>query len=152
MASRDQIGRLVKSAPSMARIVRIHHVAFAHGADSTPQRAFADVLGLEVCHAEDVDGFVERMIAVGDGYVQTLEATGQGLIEKFVGKRGNSLHHIAFEVDDLDGYLDDLRLRSVNLIDETARPGGMNTMIAFIHPHEFDGLLVELVMLPEEIA
>ena len=36
----------------MARIVRIHHVAFAHGADSTPQRAFADVLGLEVCHAE----------------------------------------------------------------------------------------------------
>ena len=143
---------MVKSTSPMARIVRIHHVAFAHGADSPPQGAFTDVLGVEVCYADDVKGFVERMIPVGDGFVQMLEATGPGVVERFIGKRGNSLHHVAFEVDDLDGYLDDLRRRGVRLIDETGRPCAMKTTIAFVHPQEFDGLLVELVMVPEEIA
>ncbi len=100
---------------------------------------------MPVCHHEDGPGFTERMIPVGDGFIQTLEATGPGLIEGFVGKRGSALHHVALEVDDLDGYLGWLREKGVHLIDEHPRPGGMGTMIAFVHPREFDGLLVELV-------
>ena len=100
---------------------------------------------MPVCHQEEGPGFRERMIAVGDGFVQTLEATGPGLIERFVGKRGSALHHVAFEVADLDGYLQWLRGKGVHLIDEQPRPGGMGTMIAFVHPREFGGLLVELV-------
>ena len=67
------------------------------------------------------------------------------LIGKFVGKRGSALHHIALEVEDIHEYLRRLSSLGVRLIDEHPRPGGMGTMIAFIHPREFDGLLVELV-------
>ena len=134
----------------MSRVLRIHHVAFAHDRSATPQDAFANLLGIPVCHEEDVDdAFVERMIPAGEGFVQTLEATGPGVIEKFVAKRGNALHHVAFEVDDLDDLEAGLRAKGVRLVDEAARPGGMGTMIAFIHPSEFRGLLVELVQVPE---
>ena len=105
---------------------------------------------MPVCHSQDVPGFVERMIPVGDSYVQTLEATGPGVVERFVGKRGPALHHIAFEVEDLDAHLGRLRDQGVRLIDEKPRPGGMGTMIAFIHPGELHGLLVELVEVPAE--
>lgn len=136
----------VPSAPGPP--LRIHHVAFAHGESSAPQDRFRELLGMPVCHQEEGPGFTERMIPVGDGFVQTLEATGPGLIERFVSKRGSALHHVAFEVENLDGYLRELRRKGVHLIDERPRPGGMGTMIAFVHPREFGGLLVELVETP----
>ena len=125
--------------------LRIHHVAFAHSPSSDPHDRFAELLGVPVCHEENGPGFIERMLPVGDGFVQTLEATGPGVVGKFVGKRGSALHHIAFEVEDIHEYLRRLRSLGVRLIDEHPRPGGMGTMIAFVHPSEFDGLLVELV-------
>ena len=85
---------------------------------------------------------------MGDSYVQTHEATGPGIVEKFVGKRRPTLDHVAFEVEDLDPHLRRLRQHGVRLIDQEPRPGGMGTMIAFIHPKEFHGLLVELVEVP----
>jgi len=129
----------------LPRILRVHHCAFAHGPGEEAHERFEKLLGLPVCHTEDGDGFVERMIPAGNSYVQVLEATGSGVVEKFVSKRGAALHHVAFEVDDVDEYLVDLRGKGVRLIDEVARPGGMGTRIAFIHPSEFGGLLVELV-------
>lgn len=125
--------------------LRIHHVAFAHGDTSSPYHCFEELLGMPTCHEEDGPGFTERMIPIGDGFVQTLEAKGPGLIDRFVSKRGSALHHVAFEVDDLEEYLRWLRGSGVRLIDEHPRPGGMGTKIAFIHPREFGGLLVELV-------
>ena len=125
--------------------LRIHHVAFAHTPTSAPHDRFAELLGVPVCHEEGGPGFTERMLPVGDGFVQTLEATGPGVVGKFVDKRGSALHHIAFEVKDLGEYLRRLRSLGVQLIDDQPRPGGMGTMIAFVHPREFDGLLVELV-------
>jgi methylmalonyl-CoA epimerase len=132
----------------MPQVLRIHHCAFAHDATRSPEKRFAELLEMPDCHSEEVDGFTERMIPVGDGYVQTLQATGPGVVERFVASRGSALHHIAFEVDDIEAYLETLKTKGVRLIDEKARPGGMGTMIAFIHPSEFDGLLVELVEVP----
>ena len=131
-------------------VLRIHHVAFAHSGESAPHDKFADLLGIEVCHSEDVTGFVERMIPAGEAFVQMLESTGPGVVEKFVDKRGNALHHVAFEVDDLNAFVEQLHSRGVRLIDQQPREGGMGTMIAFIHPEEFNGLLVELVETPDE--
>ena len=131
-----------------ARPLRIHHVAFAHRNTSKPHDRFEQLLGLRVCDSEDAPGFVERMIPVGDSYVQTLESTGPGVVEKFVGKRGPALHHVGFEVEGLDAHLRRLRQHGVRLIDQEPRPGGMGTMIAFIHPKEFHGRLVELVEVP----
>lgn len=129
------------------RVIGLHHVAFAHDGDAVPG-VLGDLLGLSCAHAESAAGFTERMLPVGESYLQLLEATGPGVIERFLDRRGPGLHHVAFEVSDLDCAVADLGGRGVRLIDEAARPGGMGTRIAFIHPAACGGLLIELVEPP----
>jgi len=127
------------------RVTGIHHVAFAHEGGAATLPALTRLLGLEVAHVEEGDGFTERMLPAGECYLQLLEAGGPGVVRRFLDRRGPGLHHIAFTVPDLDGALAELRAEGVRLVDEAARPGGMGTRIAFIHPSAFGGLLVELV-------
>lgn len=126
------------------RVTRLHHVAFAHRADDTP-RLFADLLGVQCAGEEPAEGFVERMLPIGESHLQLLEATGPGVVGRFLERRGPGLHHIALEVSDLDEAVADLLRREVRMVDEAPRPGGMGTTIAFIHPSAMGGLLVELV-------
>jgi methylmalonyl-CoA epimerase len=133
------------SGREAGRVVGIHHVAFAHPRGEQPHALLAAHLGLEVEHAEEADGFIERMLPAGSCYLQTLEATGPGVVERFVSKRGAALHHVAFTVEGLVALLEHLRSAGVPLLDERPRPGGKATMVAFIHPSAFGGLLVELV-------
>lgn len=137
------------------RVRRIHHVAFAHPGGSPILDAASDLLGLECAHAESAADFVERMLPTGEGFLQLLEATGDGdagVVSRFVDKRGPGLHHIAFEVDDVDAAVRELKAKGVKMVDETPRPGGMGTRIAFVHPSAFGGLLVELVEDPHPTA
>jgi methylmalonyl-CoA/ethylmalonyl-CoA epimerase len=127
------------------RVIGLHHVGFAHHGADQP-RLLGDLLGLPVEHQESADGFVERMLPVGEAYMQLLEATGPGYIDDFLRQRGRpGLHHVAFQVTDLDAAVQDLRGRGVRLVDPAPRPGGMSTRIAFIHPSACPGLLIELV-------
>ena len=124
--------------------LRLHHVAFAHDGPAAVD-GLRDLFGLQCGDAETGPGFRERAFPVGDGFVQTLEATGPGLVARFVARRGPALHHLAFEVDDIDVALADLAGRGARLVDEQPRPGGGGTRIAFVHPSACGGLLVELV-------
>ena len=126
------------------RIVGLHHVAFAHGA-GVGARAALCRRPERGSHEESGPGFLERMFPVGDAYVQTLEASGDGVVQRFLDKRGPGLHHVAFQVDEIDAALASLRGDGVRLVDEEAREGGMGTRIAFVHPSAFGGMLVELV-------
>lgn len=129
------------------RVVRLHHVAYAHrGGDAAG--LLGALLGLTLADEEPAAGFVERMLPAGDAYLQLLDATGPGVIERFLDRRGPGLHHVAFEVSDLDDAVSDLRGRGVRLVEEAGRPGGMGTRIAFIHPSVVPGLLIELVESP----
>ncbi len=131
------------------RVIGLHHVAFAHQADAPTIAALRDHLGLETTHTEEGDGFVERMLPIGnDCYLQLLEAQKPGIVSRFVERRGAALHHIALAVSDIDLSVTDLARKGVRLVDEVPRSGGMGTRIAFIHPSEFGGLLVELVEEP----
>lgn len=125
-------------------VTRLHHVAFAYEDPAVPD-ILGDVLGLRCAHEIPADGFVERMLPAGSSYVQLLEATGPGVVEQFVQRRGPGLHHVAFEVTDIEEAVSDLQARGVRLVDQIPRPGGMGTLIAFIHPHSCGGMLVELV-------
>jgi len=127
---------------------RIHHVAMTHPTGSPLLAALAGLCDLSADHIEAADGFIERMWGVGDGFVQTLEATGDGIIQQSLDTRGPGLHHIAFEVDDLDSALVELADAGVHLIDSIPRAGGAGTLIAFVHPSAFGGVLVELVEEP----
>lgn len=122
----------------------LHHVAFAHTGDGAA-RLIGDLLGLACTHEEHATGFVERMLPAGGSYLQLLQATGPGTVARFVGRRGPALHHVAMEVSDIDEAVSDLRRRGVRMVDETPRPGGMGTRIAFVHPASCQGLLLELV-------
>lgn len=64
---------------------------------------------------------------------------------KYLREKGQGIHHIAYRVDDIKASLDELRARGVPLIDQEARPGIHNTMVAFVHPKGAQGVLVELV-------
>jgi methylmalonyl-CoA/ethylmalonyl-CoA epimerase len=141
---KDAEGRAVSETSRGWRVVGLHHVAFAHGSDLTCVKELGRFLQVTP-EKEQADGFVERMFPVGDAWVQTLQADGDGVVQRFLDKRGPSLHHIAFEVDEIETALADLRERGVRLVDEHPRPGGLGTRIAFVHPSAFAGLLVELV-------
>lgn len=129
------------------RVIRLHHVAFAHHGDG-PAAVLTGLLGLPCTHQEAAPGFIERMIPAGEAYLQLLESTGPGVVEGFLDRRGPGLHHAAFEVSDIDEAVADLRSRGVRMVDDTPRPGGMGTRIAFVHPAACPGLLLELVEVP----
>ena len=129
------------------RVTGLHHVAIAHAADRVCEDALTSLVGAP-SHAEEGQGFLERMYDLGDASVQTLEATGDGVVQRFLDKRGPGLHHIAFEVDRIDEALSDLAGRGVPLIDHEARAGGKGTRIGFLHPTALGGVLVELVEEP----
>ena len=127
-------------------VLGIHHVAVAQGPDPGLPGLLAH-LGVGITHAEEADGFVERMAPVGvtGGSVQLLQPTGPGTVRRFVDRHGPGLHHLALAVGDIDAAVAELVRAGVHMIDERPRPGGAGTRIAFIHPSAAGGLLFELV-------
>jgi methylmalonyl-CoA/ethylmalonyl-CoA epimerase len=82
----------------------------------------------------------------GDGYVELISPTDpEGAIARFMAKRGEGVHHVAYRVDDIVAALAELKRRGVRLIDETPRSGAHGWQVAFIHPEAAAGVLTELV-------
>jgi len=82
---------------------------------------------------------------IGQSVIEYLEPISpDSPISRFLEKRGNSVHHLAFRVDDLDKRLIDLKEKGYRLIDEKSRIGAEGKKIAFLHPASFDGILIEL--------
>jgi methylmalonyl-CoA/ethylmalonyl-CoA epimerase len=79
--------------------------------------------------------------------IEILEHSGEepGPISSFLQKRGGGIHHLAFEVDDIESALAHLEANGVQLIDKTPRRGSHGTLIAFVHPNSTGGVLAELV-------
>jgi methylmalonyl-CoA epimerase len=106
------------------------------------------MLGVEPAHRERVDdqGVEEVLFAVGTSFVQLLGALGpETPVGRFLARRGPGLHHVAYRVDDVAAMLSQLRDQGTRLIDEEPRRGSRDTLIAFIHPKDMGGVLVELV-------
>jgi methylmalonyl-CoA/ethylmalonyl-CoA epimerase len=131
---------------------RVEHIAIAVADLDATIEHYRDVWGIQVEHRERVEdqGVDEAMLRVGDTYLQLLGSTGPDTtVGKFVERRGEGLHHIAYEVDDLEGTLAELKAKGVPLIDEQPRLGGRGHMVAFVHPKGNHGLLVELIQAPK---
>lgn len=131
---------------------KIEHVALAVADLDAAIAHYRDVWGLETSHRERVEdqGVEEAMLPLGDSHLQLLAPTGPDTtVGKFVTRKGEGLHHIAYEVDDLEGALAELKEKGVPLIDEKPRLGGRGHMVAFVHPKGNHGLLVELIQSPD---
>jgi methylmalonyl-CoA/ethylmalonyl-CoA epimerase len=126
----------------------IDHVGIAvHDLDAAVE-SYRRTLGVEPSHRERVDdqGVEEVLFAVGTSFIQLLGALRPDTpVGRFLAKRGPGVHHVAYRVDDVAASLARLRDEGVRLIDETPRPGSRGTLIAFVHPKDMGGVLVELV-------
>ena len=131
-------------------IRRLAHVGIATRSLESLSRLYQD-LGLEVKTTETVPDQKVRaaILPVGDTAVELLEGTEpDSVISRFIEKRGEGIHHLAFEVDDLRADLKRLKEHNVDLIDEVPRIGAGGHLIAFIHPRSTGGVLVELTQAP----
>jgi methylmalonyl-CoA/ethylmalonyl-CoA epimerase len=101
---------------------------------------------LEVTHTEDYEGMRIGFLPIGDSSIELIQdVSGASAIGKFVEKNGEGIHHIAFEVDDINQAVAELKERGVKLIDEKPRSGAHGMSIAFMHPKATHGILMELV-------
>ena len=85
--------------------------------------------------------------AFGENKIELLQANSEeSVINKFISKRGEGLHHIAFEVEDIEAEMKRLANEGFTLLNEKPKQGADNKMVCFLHPKETNGVLIELVM------
>jgi methylmalonyl-CoA epimerase len=126
----------------------IDHVGIAVADLEAAVAMYASAFGLQPAHRERVEdqGVEEVLFAVGESYVQLLGALGpETPVGRFLERRGEGVHHLAYRVEDVAAALASLRAQDVPLIDDAPRPGSRGTLVAFVHPKGFRGVLVELV-------
>ena len=125
----------------------LNHVCIAVRSVSDSLGFYGAVFGLGDARIEEIadQGVRAAIVSVGGSQLELIEPTDpSGAIARFIDRRGEGLHHICFEVEDLQGALDRLDASGVELIDKRPREG-LAGMIAFIHPRATGGALVELV-------
>ncbi|HEV2427102.1 MAG TPA: methylmalonyl-CoA epimerase [Acidimicrobiales bacterium] len=129
-------------------LTEIDHVAIAVRDLDAAVAWYESALGAKVVHRERVesDGVDEALVAVADSYVQLLTPTRpDSPVARFLERRGEGLHHVAYRVDDCAAALARVRASGARLIDEAPRPGSRGTLVAFVHPEGAFGTLIELV-------
>ena len=126
----------------------IHHVGVAVRDLDEAIETYGRLFGAELEHRDTMadQGVEAAAVRVGDSRIELLAATGDDTpVGRFLAKRGPGMHHVAYEVDDLDAELAELGGRGVELIDQEPRRGFYGLRVAFVHPDAADGVLAELV-------
>jgi methylmalonyl-CoA epimerase len=125
---------------------KISHIGIAVKDLAAAKQFYEESLGLKVDHEETMDDMNIAFVPVGEVNLELLQSTTEeGIIAKFIAKRGEGIHHIAYEVDDIGGALEKLRDQGVTLVDKKPRPGAHGCQVAFLHPKSSNGVLTELV-------
>lgn len=125
----------------------IEHIGIAVKDLEESIRYYEDVLGLECYGVEEVkDQKVKTaFFKVGDTKIELLESTDpEGPIGKYVEKKGEGLHHLAFAVENADEKLKEIEEKGIRLIDKQARKGAEGLNIGFLHPKSTHGVLTEI--------
>jgi methylmalonyl-CoA/ethylmalonyl-CoA epimerase len=131
---------------------KIYHLGYAVEDLTTASRFYKEYFGVTLGEPEEVEeqGIIATMFDVGESKIELVQPTrSDSPVGKFLAKRGEGFHHVAFQVDDLEEALRELRESGVELIDEKPRVGAGGTRMAFLHPNGAHGVLTELVELPE---
>jgi methylmalonyl-CoA/ethylmalonyl-CoA epimerase len=125
----------------------LNHIGIAVRSIAERQDYYQNTLGAEFEGVESVPTQKVNVAFFRMGCVrlELLEPTSpDSPIAKFLEKRGEGLHHVAYSVDDIDARLAELQAHRVRLIDEHARPGAHHMQVAFLHPSSTGGVLTEL--------
>jgi methylmalonyl-CoA/ethylmalonyl-CoA epimerase len=127
---------------------RIDHIGVAVRDLEATISLYEGTLGMPLVHRETVDsqGVEAALLDVGDGHVELLRPLGEETpVGRFLERRGEGLHHVAYAVDDIDATLERLRDAGLELIDSEPRVGIRNSRVAFLHPKATGSVLTEIV-------
>ena len=138
----------------MIKVKRIDHVAIAVGDRDEAGARLRGLFGLDEEAREQVVDQKTDVLFLGCGSgaavgapgasIELIAPAGNASLQRFLDKRGPGLHHVCFEVEDLDGALASLKAAGVPLIDDVPRPGARGHRVAFLHPAATGGVLFEL--------
>jgi methylmalonyl-CoA/ethylmalonyl-CoA epimerase len=129
---------------------KIHHLGYAVESVEAASRFYKESFGAEPNEPETVEeqGIVATMFGVGDSMVELMQPTHpDSPVGRFLARRGEGFHHVAFQVEDLEAALARLKNTGVELVDEEPKVGAGGTRTAFVHPKGAFGVLTELVEL-----
>ncbi len=126
---------------------KIDHIGIAVKDLDQAIRLYRDQLGLKIKAVEEVDQQKVKVafVPISETNLELLEPTDpSGPVGKFIAKKGEGIHHISFNVSDLEGKLKQLREEGIELIDQEPRYGAGGAKVAFLHPKSTGGVLIEL--------
>lgn len=126
---------------------KIEHIGIAVSKLANSVPLFEKLLGTPCYKTESVEG--ERVntafFRTGENKIELLESMDpDGIIARFVEKKGEGIHHIAFDVEDIEAEMERLKAEGFVLLNETPKEGADNKMVCFLHPKHTNGVLIEL--------
>jgi methylmalonyl-CoA/ethylmalonyl-CoA epimerase len=131
----------------ISMIKKIEHIGIAVKDIEAANELYTKLLGISPYKNEEVasEMVTTSFFKTGDSKVELLEAKSpDSAISKFIEKKGEGLHHIAFEVDDIISEMENLKKMGFTLLSDSPKRGADNKLICFIHPKSANGVLVEL--------
>jgi methylmalonyl-CoA/ethylmalonyl-CoA epimerase len=137
----------------MTSVKRINHIAIVVDEIEDALHFWRDALGLKVARVEEVpdQDSIVAFLPVGDMEIELVKPTSdEGGIARYLKKRGPGVHHICFEVDDIETSLESLKANGVRLINSEPAISTSGKRFAFIHPESTHGVLIELYELPHK--
>jgi methylmalonyl-CoA/ethylmalonyl-CoA epimerase len=131
---------------------RINHIAIAVNNIEEATKFYHEVMGLTLSGVEVVTAQKTKVgfFKIGESNIELVQpAEPDSPLVKFLETKGQGIHHICFEVEDVEAEVKAYLDKGATLIDQKPRPGAHNTKVAFIHPKSSSGVLIELCELPK---
>jgi len=126
--------------------MELDHVGIATEDGDELVSLYAELLGADRVHREEFGGMEVTFLDFGNAYFELLEPVEDDTtVGRFLENDGPGMHHAAFVTEDIDGALETARELGIRLIDEEPRPGAWGHDVAFLHPADTGGVLVEFV-------
>ena len=126
---------------------KIEHLGIAVSNLEAAMKTYEALFGAPAYKVEEVasEGVKTAFFLSGPNKIELLEGTHENSpISKYIEKRGEGIHHVAFEVDDIEAAMARLQAAGFRLLNEQPKPGADNKLVAFLHPKDSHGVLIEL--------
>jgi methylmalonyl-CoA/ethylmalonyl-CoA epimerase len=143
----------LRATEGRALLKKIYHLGYAVEDLDAAARFYREHFDVATSEPEEVEeqGIIATMFEVGESKIELVQPTRpDSPVGKFLAERGEGFHHVAFQVEDLEATLKELKENGVELIDDVPRVGAEGVRVAFLHPKGAHGVLTELVELPND--
>jgi len=132
------------------KIKRVEHIAVVVKDMAQTGAMLENIFGLKMEYEEQIKSTKLAMFPVGETYIELLQAAApDSQVAQVLAEKGEGYYHICFEVDDIDGAVEEMKAKNVKLLNDVPREGHGGSRIVFINPESTGNFLIELAQLPE---